>query len=863
MSTRNGQVASANLHRDTAFNWLDCGFSPLPPGRNKARLADIETGDPSRPRTWEPYQTTPATRERIDAWYRHGCSGNGVVTGFGNLTLFEFDDRATYASFKAVLEALGYGDLVARIEAGYCEETPGGGIHWFYVCEEVRPCTKLAERPVPGEPHKRKTLIETKGRGGFAVVSPSCGNVHPTGRAYVLLSGRVDLIETITPAEQRILFDVAETLSEVPEAAPATPARSKGAPDGGGRPGDAFAAATTWQDILEPLGWTRSHQLGDVIYWCRPGKVKAEGISATTGHCTGQDGAPLLYVFSTSTQFTPRKAVGKFAAYALLHHSGDYGAAARELARRGYGEQKAARAGDRAAPSLNAHLGTRTAEIEIHFRNWEWEEIDAPKKGDASSVEGDGPRLRKAAIRIEEIAEELDALVRGWPKRVGEQLFIASVDFHPVFLNSAPRLFAWIDVIAAVDWTKGSSFITQERFYEHLRMTFEQYDAIETLPHWPAIPGVYYMHEPIPRGGGRLEELLDFFKPASDIDRELIKALILTLFWGGSPGQRPGFLVTGPDDDQEQGRGVGKSKLIDILSEELGGGYVDVMPTDEMKNVKTRLLSTEDGRKRVVRLDNVKTHRFSWADLEGLMTSTVISGHSMYHGEGRRPNLLIWLITLNGASLSKDMAQRVIVIKLARPEFRGGWEDEVRAFCRTHRLELLGDIGEILERAPGQLNPKLRWATWERDVLTKLADYRKVEDEIKNRQGAIDDDQEEKELIIEFFRDRLIQCGHDPETDAILIPSAVVARWISEATRKHYASNQASAFLRGLAIPMLHKSDRSGSRIWQWTGPAAKETASVRLNPEPRPHLGSVGSDGGSGRFSTTAWSNSRFGKEF
>src|SRR6202012_5449375 len=113
----------------------------------------------------------------------------------------------------------------------------------------------------------------------------------------------------------------------------------------------------------------------------------------------------------------------------------------------------------------------------------------------------------------------------------------------------------------------------------------------------------------------------------------------------GTPGQRPGFLITGPDDDPEQGRGLGKSKLIDILSEELGGGYVDVLPTDEMKNVKTRLLSTEEGRKRVVRLDNVKTHRFSWADLEGLMTASVVSGHSMYHGEGRRPNTLIWLIT--------------------------------------------------------------------------------------------------------------------------------------------------------------------------------------------------------------------------
>ena len=515
-----------------------------------------------------------------------------------------------------------------------------------------------------------------------------------------------------------------------------------------------------------------------------------------------------------------------------------------------------------APPSTN---GTQAGPIkpasippEKFFRNWDWEEVEAPE-GSESPVEGaDAPKLRKAALRIETIAAELHMIKPHWPKRVIEQLFIQTPDYQPVYLNSAARLFAWIDRHASVDWTKGASFVTQERFYEHKRMTAPQYDAIETLPHWPPISGIYYMHPKVVAGDGSyLERLLNFFCPATPRDRQLIKALILTLFWGGSPGQRPGFLITGPDKDQEQGRGIGKSKLCDVISEELGGGYINVLPTDEMKAVVTRLLSTESGRKRIARLDNVKTHRFSWADLEGVITSSVISGHSMYHGEGRRPNTLVWLITLNGASLSKDMAQRVIVVKLGRPQFSSSWEDDVRGFCRTHRQELLGDIKAVLEQEPDVFMPALRWAAWERDILSKLDHYLDLESEIKARQDSIDDDQDEKEIIIEFFRTKLEEFKHNPDGDAVLIPSATIAEWVSQATRKNYATNQASAFLNGLSISNLSKSDRNGQRCWMWTGNQAKSKTPVSFDEWIMSVPGSGGSGGGSGRSRLIAYGNS------
>jgi hypothetical protein len=441
----------------------------------------------------------------------------------------------------------------------------------------------------------------------------------------------------------------------------------------------------------------------------------------------------------------------------------------------------------------------------------------------------------RAGLRIEEIASRLEVLARGWPKRVQEKLFIPTQDHQPVYLDSAPRLIAWVDSLAKVRWQAGSSFITQERFYEHLRMGAEQFDAIETLPHWPAIPGIYYLHAEVPKAAGLLDRLLGFFSPKSSLDRELIKTLILTLFWGGSPGSRPAFLVTGPDQDSEQGRGVGKSRLCQILGEELGGGYVDVSPTDAIADVKSRLLSTESGRKRAVMLDNVKTHKFSWADLEGLITSSEVSGWSLYEGEGRRPNTLVWMITLNGATLSKDMAQRCIQIKLSRPKFKASWESEVREFIRSNRWGLLADIRELLLANSQLLYPETRWSAWERDVLGKTLAWATLQTEIVKRQKAIDDDDDERSHVAQFFVERLKERGHMPDLETVRIPSLIAAEWVSDATRTKYPTNRASAFLGGLSIPQLRKSNRSGWRGWVWKGEKSQDLEARELGSLPGP----------------------------
>lgn len=92
------------------------------------------------------------------------------------------------------------------------------------------------------------------------------------------------------------------------------------------RPGDDYNARTDPTPLLIKHGWTKTGKVG----WRRPDK--SEGISATFGYVPNR-----LWVFSSSTQFTPRRLYSPWHIYAILEHGSDFHAAARELGRLGYG----------------------------------------------------------------------------------------------------------------------------------------------------------------------------------------------------------------------------------------------------------------------------------------------------------------------------------------------------------------------------------------------------------------------------------------------------------------------------------------------------------------------------------------------
>ncbi len=302
---------------------LDAGLCVMPPNQDGSKRP--HTG------TWEKYQNTPPTREELRAWYKgSNLTGIGYICGkvSGNMEVMDFDDKAIYQAYKETTEKAGLSDLVEKIEAGYLEDTPKG-IHWLYRCDRIAGSTKLAKRPkLPEEKKdendKIKTLIETKGEGGYIIGAPTFGSVNPEGN-YNLLRGSVKTIAKITPEERALLHDLARTFDQ-PEHFEKDAARfNEQATKAGGRPGDDFNLKATWQEVLEPQGWQFVFERGGISYWRRPGKHL--GISATTNYANSD----LFFCFSTSTPFESERGYSKFSAYTVLNHGGDFSAAARQL----------------------------------------------------------------------------------------------------------------------------------------------------------------------------------------------------------------------------------------------------------------------------------------------------------------------------------------------------------------------------------------------------------------------------------------------------------------------------------------------------------------------------------------------------
>jgi putative DNA primase/helicase len=309
---------------DFAVRALACGVSVIAVAGDGTKRPAVPVGK------WELFQRERASEETLRFWFeRNPERGVAVVCGSisGNMECLDFDDPVAFGEWRDLVIQAGLADVLERIEAGYLEHSPNG-VHLLYRCGAIDGPLKLAHGA-------GKVRIETRGEGTYIITAPSCGTVHDSGKPYVQIRGSVESVARITKDERRELHTIARSLDEqehkraefdARRCEPSIPAT------GGTRPGDDFAAHNSWRDILEPHGWKPIFSNGETTYWRRPGKAK--GISATTNYA----GAGFFHPFTTSTEFEANRSYGKFSAFAVLNHGGDFRAAASDLRDGGYGD---------------------------------------------------------------------------------------------------------------------------------------------------------------------------------------------------------------------------------------------------------------------------------------------------------------------------------------------------------------------------------------------------------------------------------------------------------------------------------------------------------------------------------------------
>ena len=333
----NAPTENPLLHAAQA--WFDAGFAVVP---------SHEDGGKRPYGRWKEYQSERMNWDELHTLLETGrYTGIGVLTGKASrdVEMIEIEgpiDLAIERLNKVVAQATrfelissqsGIHDLLLRVTRGCIEESAGGGMHIFIrvINGPAQGNTKLAS--VGG-----KVVAETRGEGGFVVVAPTpARNGHVEGTSYVFRNGGSPekVVEVTTDERDTLhaLFEIA--LNEEPvvvqePAKVAAPAPAVSTHEGTSA-FDEYRERTTWHQLLEPAGWTWSHKDAEHDYWVRPGKNKAEGISAST-----IDDGP-LYNWSSSVNLPIQVGLSKASVYAHLHHNGDMSSAARDLGAQGFG----------------------------------------------------------------------------------------------------------------------------------------------------------------------------------------------------------------------------------------------------------------------------------------------------------------------------------------------------------------------------------------------------------------------------------------------------------------------------------------------------------------------------------------------
>ena len=359
---------------------------------------------------------------------------------------------------------------------------------------------------------------------------------------------------------------------------------------------------------------------------------------------------------------------------------------------------------------------------------------------------------------IEAVASHLRTVTGGWPKVVGDTLFVQhkyASGWRVRYLSKTDDLFAWMAEVADVRWSEASCLCkeskaprtpaTKGEFLRHLQATSpDRYLAVSELPHEPPMGGYYYLPLDLPDATGEhLEELVASFNAATEHDRSLMLACLLTMFWGGTPGTRPGFIF------DAESPGSGKSATVDIMTRIAGGAHVVADPDQHWSETTRQMMSGPSSGARAIVFDNVRKIVEGQA-IESAITSPSLSGWRVYVGLLTRPNDVTVIITANGAQASQDMATRLVRICVGRPIAGRDWVTWASQYVEKNRLAIIADVLAVLRgarRTDGVGMVGDRFSGWQADILARIAGGPDLSRTIFDRRQGIDGDAEKGEEI--------------------------------------------------------------------------------------------------------------------
>lgn len=132
--------------------------------------------------SWKKYQSELPADADLALWFGDGRNGIAVICGAisGGLEVLDFDAPELFDAWTRKVETEAPGWLAKLPQV----RTPEGGTHLYFRVPVPPGNDKLAKNKTG-----KKTLIETRGEGGYVLAPGSPPACHPTGRTYEHVGG--------------------------------------------------------------------------------------------------------------------------------------------------------------------------------------------------------------------------------------------------------------------------------------------------------------------------------------------------------------------------------------------------------------------------------------------------------------------------------------------------------------------------------------------------------------------------------------------------------------------------------------------------------------------------------------------------
>lgn len=255
-----------------------------------ADLSVIPTLKDKRPAlsSWAEYQTALMDMDQVSGKF-NGCFGIAVICGkvSGNLECIDFDshDKDIDTIYNEWKSDQGIDNILTRNKP-YIERSPRGGIHVFYRydCEYPEGSRKLANW------ESGESMIETKGEGGYVIVSPSPG--------YIVMENSLINLPTLQADERDYLISHCIHFNrQIKQKEEEQESNGKGYDHTDPVSWFNWNKASYAKQLLKDNGWSKTGTDKDGIEtWTRPGKE--DGVSATWGKRYNA-----LYCFTSSVDY--------------------------------------------------------------------------------------------------------------------------------------------------------------------------------------------------------------------------------------------------------------------------------------------------------------------------------------------------------------------------------------------------------------------------------------------------------------------------------------------------------------------------------------------------------------------------------